>query len=290
MGFAVFVSPDLLILGSADAAPATPLWCAVVAWGHQRQIDLLWTKVAWLIFAYVFSFVGALIYAVRQTVLFARIDADEVSMSDFLAKLEGLPRMKGHEKVEDIIREKVIEATGAGVAGVSVAWDFNSCAREVERTVAGEVGLVEDAAKAAARASVAAQTLGWYSRLNGQLTRVLLGMWQIHLDSGEPCTPREQSSDLKQRLLEMETCSTAFVVFSNEDDRDRAVEAAKDNGIGICGTRCTLKSSTVEPEEIMWQHFHVTAAQRKFKLLKAFMLVLGACILWTASACARPPS
>jgi len=282
LGFAAFVSPDLLTIGKADVQ-SPQMFCAVIAWGHQRQKDLLWTKVAWLIFAYVFSFIGALIYAVRQTVLFARIDAGEVSMSDFLAILEGLPRMKGHEKVEDIVKEKVIEATGAGVADVSVAWDFHFCAREVERTVAGEVGLVEDAARAAAHASVAAHSgpLGWYSRLNGLLTRWLLGIWHIHLDSGDPCTPREQSPDLKQLLLEMETCSTAFVVFSHEDDRDRAVQAVKDKGIEICGTRCTLKSSTVEPEEIMWQHFHVTAAQRKFKLLRAFMLVLGACVLWT---------
>ena len=50
LGFAFFVSTDILILGTRNAS--TPqLLCAVVAWGRKRQMELVRTKVSWLAFA-----------------------------------------------------------------------------------------------------------------------------------------------------------------------------------------------------------------------------------------------
>ncbi|CAK9025062.1 Uncharacterized protein SCF082_LOCUS16902 [Durusdinium trenchii] len=57
-GFVFLVSEDLMIIGNREAKSPQVL-CAVVKWGRDRQLDLLWTKVAWLIIAYVFSVLGA---------------------------------------------------------------------------------------------------------------------------------------------------------------------------------------------------------------------------------------
>ncbi|CAE7476710.1 unnamed protein product, partial [Symbiodinium pilosum] len=58
LGFCFLVSKDLLILGNREAKSPQVL-CAVVKWGRERQLDLVWTKVAWLAFAYIFSVAGA---------------------------------------------------------------------------------------------------------------------------------------------------------------------------------------------------------------------------------------
>jgi len=124
MGFAVFVSSDILILGNRAAA-SPQLLCAVVAWGHRRQMELIWTKCTWLAFAYVFSFVGAICYGVQQTKMFARVDQETADVSDYVAVLEGLPEMRGDERVEDKLKEAIVQATREEVVGVSVAWDFS---------------------------------------------------------------------------------------------------------------------------------------------------------------------
>ena len=41
--FVVFVSSDLLILGNR-AAESPQMLCAIVEWGHHRQMELIWTK------------------------------------------------------------------------------------------------------------------------------------------------------------------------------------------------------------------------------------------------------
>ena len=43
-GFVFLVSQDLLILGNREAKSPQVL-CAVVKWGRERQLELLWTKV-----------------------------------------------------------------------------------------------------------------------------------------------------------------------------------------------------------------------------------------------------
>merc|ERR1719215_637914 len=141
LGFAMFVSRDLLVLGNRHAVSPMAL-CAVVRWGRQRQLDLLWVKVAWLAFAYVFSFGSAIAYAIQQTKLVRNEDADRTTMCDFVAVIGGLPRMKGTEQVESMIKDRVAQATGEEVVGVSVAWDFEAKEHEIMEAV--EVDLCPD--------------------------------------------------------------------------------------------------------------------------------------------------
>ncbi|CAE7441314.1 unnamed protein product [Symbiodinium natans] len=99
LGFALFVSSDLLILGS-KAAESPQMLCAVVSWGHHRQMELVWTKVYWLAFAYLFSFGGALFYGIQQTKLFKSVHLEHATMESFAAKLEGFAPMSGGENAE----------------------------------------------------------------------------------------------------------------------------------------------------------------------------------------------
>jgi len=134
LGFAHFVSADLLILGTQPATTPQRL-CAVVRWGRTRQMQLLWTKVAWLVFAYVFSFVCSVLYAIQQTKIAAEVDATNTSMSDFATVLRGLPPMRGADNVEAVIKEAVENATGEQVVGVSVGWVYDSCMGLIEETI-----------------------------------------------------------------------------------------------------------------------------------------------------------
>ncbi|CAE8652896.1 unnamed protein product [Polarella glacialis] len=130
MGFVYFVSSDLLILGNRPAE-SPQILCAAIKWGRQRQMELIWTKVSWMAFAYAFSFAGAICYGVQQTKMFARVSAEEEVMTRYVAILEGLPKMKGSENVEEILKDAVAQACEVEVVGVSVCWDFGEHREEV---------------------------------------------------------------------------------------------------------------------------------------------------------------
>eukprot|EP00930_Biecheleria_cincta_P092400 TRINITY_DN822_c0_g1_i3.p1 TRINITY_DN822_c0_g1~~TRINITY_DN822_c0_g1_i3.p1 ORF type:complete len:541 (+),score=90.34 TRINITY_DN822_c0_g1_i3:97-1719(+) len=138
LGFAFFVSMDLLTLGTRIAS--TPqLLCAVVAWGRKRQMELVWTKVSWLAFAYVFSFLGAIAYGIQQTKMIATVNDKDATMTSFALKLEGLPKFNGKDPVEEKITTAVKKATGINPVGVSVAWNYEAHADEIEEAIDAEL-------------------------------------------------------------------------------------------------------------------------------------------------------
>jgi hypothetical protein len=100
---------ELLILGSK--APETDRQnCIVVQWGYETQRRLMYVKVGFLLFCYLFSFIGAIIHGIRQWRAYTT-DTGETH-KDFCAVFTGLPRIPGDVLVEDKLKEQIQSATG----------------------------------------------------------------------------------------------------------------------------------------------------------------------------------
>jgi len=272
LGFAVFVSRDLLILGNRKAN--TPqLLCAVVAWGRTRQMQLIWTKVSWLAFAYVFSFVGAVVYGIQQMKMFARVDHEVRTVTHYAAVLEGLPRMRGDQRVEEKIRDAVAQATKEEVIGVSIAWDF----KQQEDTVMNAVASLHEEREQESTSDNGPDMKGLCG-LEGVITKKVLKSWKINLDASS------DHGDIKDLLNNLETTHKAFVIFKSEESRDKAVEAFKaEGGIKLHDIKfaCCLHTEVFAPEGLQWQNMHVTSGTRFGRLFFAVITVMAACAAWT---------
>jgi hypothetical protein len=84
----------------------------------------MWTKVAFLVLTYFFSFAGFLAYGVWQFRTYQEVKARETTMMDFAAELTGLPNLPGTPSLEEDLKKAVVEATGKEVIGVSIAWRY----------------------------------------------------------------------------------------------------------------------------------------------------------------------
>ncbi|CAK9106774.1 unnamed protein product [Durusdinium trenchii] len=273
-GFVFLVSEDLMIIGNREAKSPQVL-CAVVKWGRDRQLDLLWTKVAWLIIAYVFSVLGAAIYAILAAKLRADADSTYNSMADFVARLDGLPSFNGSERVEASPVE-VRSATGSAVVGVSVAWDYRAVSGRVSAAIDKELELFAEETPVTAGPG---PYPGDGDGISDKITRSILDAWHVHLQDGGH-HPSDEAT--KQMLLDMKSTPTAFVVFESESAKKAAVDAVKrSGGILIGRENCTLSSVLAEPEEILWANLSISKGQRAANLFQGTLLVSGACLLWT---------
>jgi hypothetical protein len=122
-GFIIFVSPDLAAIGLRMAK--TP-WenCWVVQWGLETQVRLMWTKIAFATFVYIFSFVGVILFGIRQLRITQLMDEAQTTHMDYCAVLTGIPPVAGTEKVEEELRKIIEDTTEANLVGVSVCWDM----------------------------------------------------------------------------------------------------------------------------------------------------------------------
>lgn len=131
--FVFYVDEDLAVLGTRRAD--TP-WenCWVVQWGLETQVRLMWTKVAFAAFVYVFSFVGVILFGIRQLRISQVMDEACTTHMDYCAHIDGIPLLDGNVKVEDELIKFFEEKTSASIVGVSVCWDMGDQA-EVCRSV-----------------------------------------------------------------------------------------------------------------------------------------------------------
>jgi len=121
LGYAV--DNDLFRLGTRMAK--TPReYCILVFWGYETQNDLMWTKVLFCVFVYVFSFLGAIFMAIRSLRQYQKIDENTTTYKDFSAQIRGLPKLNGDIMVEEELQAAVAKLC-PGVIGVSVCWDIS---------------------------------------------------------------------------------------------------------------------------------------------------------------------
>lgn len=275
LGFVLFVSSDLLILGSREAESPQML-CAVIAWGHARQMELVWTKVSWLVFAYLFSFGGAVFYGIQQTKLFKSVHTEHATMQSFAAKLEGFAPMTGQEKAEEKLKEAITAAIGSEPVAVSVAWDFTSKRHLVEAVLDQEVSEAGHTDHPESPPETEPMAAGALNKAEEWATDIVLNAWHVHLEEHAVNT-----SEIKSMLDEMSSTSTAYVVFSSQETRLQAVLQTARDGIMVGGRPCSLTECQVAPEGLFWHNMHVTPAQRSGKIGMAILALVASCAVWT---------
>jgi len=123
-------STDLFIMGTRPwDSPREQ--CLVIAWGYETQHKLMWTKVAFLAFGYVFTFLGSILFSIRQLRIYQRMDLNNTTHKDFCAVASGLSGISGEERIEEELKEFFEKQTGRTVIGVSISWVFEHCEDEI---------------------------------------------------------------------------------------------------------------------------------------------------------------
>jgi len=130
--------PTLFVLGTGRAKTD---WenCWIVEWGHTAQRRLMWTKVGYLIFVYLFTFLGAIFFGICQLRRFEHMDQLHSTHKDFCALITGLPRLIGSVFAEDEIKKTISTASGQKIIGVSVCWDMTDKEDLLMQVIEGEL-------------------------------------------------------------------------------------------------------------------------------------------------------
>jgi hypothetical protein len=117
------VDTDLFIMGTRRwDSPRQQ--CLVTAWGYEAQHRLMWAKVAYLAFAYVFTFLGSMLFSIRQLRMYQTMDLNTSTHKDFCAVASGLHGISGEELLEEELKEFFEKETGKRVIAVSVSWEY----------------------------------------------------------------------------------------------------------------------------------------------------------------------
>jgi hypothetical protein len=268
-GLALFVSTDLLKLGTRNAE-SPQLLCAVVEWGHRRQMELIWAKVAWLTFAYVFSFFGAVAYGVMQSKMFARLNTEEPTMPSFACLLKTVPEFSGKDPVEDKLKAAVKDATGVEPVGISMAWNYSSCTNLIDHAIEHE--LEEDHGEREDDHADQEQ-LTFLGKFEKRITDTVLEAWHVH--PGHHGGPDKET--IKRELEKLKTAEHAYVVFPTQV----SCKEAAGKRIQVDGKTCPLESCVYAPEGLFWQNMQVTNSARAGKLMLSTLALVVSCAIWT---------
>jgi hypothetical protein len=286
--------PNLFKLGLRKAT--TPqMMCYVVNWGRHLQMKYRWVKVYWLIFAYLFSLIGAIWYAVKSHRLFQELDNEHTTMADFVAICRSVPIMKGDTKVEDCIKECIEKETGEKVVGVSVCWNFHDKVREVKEALEGDVGSLEHAAAMNARRGEGppptqehedhaeeVQPAGCLKGCMDKINNSTLQKWHCHFhEHAEEETEEAKAERIAEMLRGLETTECAFAVFHDEDSRDRALACVKDKPIALGDNGFFLEPEIHEPESCCWQEFAVSEEKLCCNLCWGVVYMFLSLAAWT---------
>jgi hypothetical protein len=272
VSMAYLIDKDLLILGTRRFG--TPREnCILVAWGYERQKELMWTKVLFLVIVYVGSWIMWLVHCVRQLRIFQAVDFENKTMKDYVAMIEGLPNVSGSENLEEDIK-KAIAAKCPGVpvskiVGVSVAWDFGEKEEVIQNAINKDIDELDgEAPKLPSGEEVYSGYRSWmYKQEKG-----------IFAEDGET---EEEEADLPSVLAEIEASPTAFVVFDTEAARDKAVEALALDPLEVKGETVQVLKIDSEPDTVNWQNFdRSTTGTKVLRLTAGFGCILLACAFW----------
>lgn len=295
--------PTLFILGTMRA---TTEWenCWIVQWGFNTQQRLMWTKVAYLVFAYFFTFLGAIIFAVCQLRRFESTDRLNSTHKDFCAKISGLPHLIGSVHVEEEIKRTMASISGQRVIGVSVCWDMGDNEDLLMQIIESDLDKRDTDLHGQSVPSADSFRCGLANRLfNGIEATFLSSAFQKVLTkrSGHKALPNRHSRratkpdpkdeetghvmvvDPIHELHKLQTTSQAFVVFDTEGARDAAVESMRD-GIEFRGVTLKIEAAPCEPDRLMWANMHnesLTDTARDITL--GIFKILLALLVWTSA-------
>jgi hypothetical protein len=273
VSMAYLIDMDLLILGTRRFG--TPREnCILVAWGYERQKELMWTKVLFLVIVYVGSWLMWLFHCVRQLRMFQTIDFDNKTMKDYVVMLEGLPTVSGSENLEEDIKKAIAakcpDVPISKIVGVSVAWDFGEKEELVQNAINKDIDELDgEGPKLPSGEEV-------YSGYRSWLYKQEKGIFAEGEEEGE-----EEEVNLPSVLAEIESSPNAFVVFDTEALRDKAVAALAQNPLEIKGEVVQVLTIDSEPDTVNWQNFdRSTTGTKVMRLAVGFGCILAACAFW----------
>jgi len=274
--FAYSTEPELLLVGLFSADSPHEL-CAVTFHGKDAQTRIMWAKLIYLVIVYLFTFAGAIGYAVYHRHMYDSLDLDNCTLRDFAAVCSGLPRTAGTERLEEELTSHLRTATGQDVVGVSVCWDYMPQASAVnERLEKDALPLEPDENRAGA-------LLAWEAPK-------ILGLFAL-IDKIFGFRSREEISNVdadatdavsaKALVESLASTETAFIVFSTEADRDAAVEKfSTEGGLQFKGSSLTLEPVDHEPATVCWEIYSVSEDRIWGRMLIGVSAVLVAVIIW----------
>jgi len=271
----VLIDSDLLILGTRRFG--TPREnCILVAWGYERQKELMWTKVLFLEIVYAFSIVLHFLHCVRQLRMFQAVDFENKTMKDYVAMIEDMPKMSGTDRVEDELKAVIAEKSGvpeSEIVGVSIAWDYQEQAEEVQRTLTKDLDRLEPPVPQLEKGELFYK--GGLRRWFFKQEKGIFGEEEEVDDDEEHLTAR-----VSPVLNDMHTSPNAFVVFNTEASRDKAM-GALEGGFEIKEKGCTIHKLDCEPDTVQWENFgHSSNMDKILRLVAGFGCILLACVFW----------
>jgi len=271
-----FIDGDLFVLGRRRFG--TPREnCILVMWGYETQQRLMWTKVYFLVFAYLFTFIGSILNSVRQLRIFQIMDADTKTMKDYVAIVEGLPEIPGTDNPEDEIKDVLEKKTGADIVGCTIAWAYFEQQEVVD-------GILEWDIDQGEKQHLGADSARAYEdqKKNMPFHRRHLYTLESSIFDGEEFDESQcEGSKVKKMVEEMTSTDCAFVVFNTEHDRDVCCEKLEEEGFVYRGNQCTIRTIINEPDTIKWQNFGHTGAEQMANLFKGFGAIFLALCTWT---------
>jgi len=307
---ACMVSIDMLVLGLTPAKTSQQL-CAVVHWGHDAQLRLVWAKTAFVVFAYLFTFLGCLALGVYQNHEFHRLD-DETTMKDFVALVRGLPKLKGSDRAEDDLKKFIEEQTHETVRGVSICWNHTSKLKEVHEAIENdwkerEAVLAPALPDESVNPTARQPQLSWMRR-QVRKADCIFGFEApptVAIEApaaspeGAPAAPLlaapdasaapsgPSDSEITAFLNEMESSDCAFIIFDTEQARDDAVEMtqmrhAAGQGLEYKGEKISMEVKNCEPQSARFSGlaYGSNNAHRVKKLIKGVWATLGCLCVW----------
>lgn len=280
---ALSVDDALLILGTRRAKTARQN-CILVAWGFETQMRLMWTKIDFVVAAYLLTFLACLAFGVRQLRIFQKVDMQNSTHKDYAARVRNLPLLDGTEPVEEELKKRLEEATGQKVVGVSVCWDFQEHEDELLELIESKLVEKEEKMGSATVQADAPEPESFFARMErsmlaAEAERVVvkgeMTSGEAQANADEEMIEECKEVDVVGILKSIKTCPDAYAIFETEAARDAAVDTAvQSGGVEFHGNLLKLNASRVEPQTVNWRNCANTDL-----IVKAKRVAMGFCIM-----------
>jgi hypothetical protein len=259
----------------------------------------MWTKVSYLAFVYMFTFIGSIFFGIFQLRRFQWMDHASSTHKDFCARISGMPHLIGSVHVEQDMKRTVTSVSGQKVIGVSVCWDMADKEDVLMQIIEGDLDKRDTELHGQSLPCADPIRYGLVNRLfSGMEALFLSPMTQKmltknskhkalpsrHSRKAAKPDPKDEETEHVQvvdpilELHKLQTTSQAFVVFETEASRDAAV-AAMQNGIEFRGVTCKVEEATCEPDSLMWGNMHNESVKDKAKDITYGIFEISAAML-----------
>lgn len=251
---------------------------------------LMWTKIDFVVAAYLLTFLACLAFGVRQLRIFQKVDMQNSTPKDYAARVRNLPLMDGTEPVEEELKRRLEDATGQKVVGVSVCWDFQEHEDELLELIESKLVEKEEKMGPTTVQADAPEPESFFARMERSMLAaeaervVVKGEMteeerQTASREAQAANPEEMIEECKEVdvvgiLKSIKTCPDAYAIFETEAARDAAVDAVQSAGVEFHGNVLKLNASRVEPQTVNWRNCANTDL-----VVKAKRVAMGFCIM-----------